>query len=252
MAFPPTLEQWDAERADFARVLAAIRSIQSAAPETLLRLDWLEETICSVGLGILTPPEVIYADKGDLVNGSHQGVTQYPIEFARWLRLLADERPSSYLEIGCYNGGTACLAAAYLQRFHPEFRALTIDLHPWFLFHAEAARLIPLDYEVGVTSYHLRGRVFDAVFIDGNHDFEWMWADYQNAGRSARICGIHDVNNAFIFENFSLGGSTACWRWLKETEGGADIEFLEFFDHPDDNIFGIGVRRKRTGRSPGS
>lgn len=245
MAFSPSLEQWNAERADFARVLAAIRTIQSAPPDALLDLAWIEDVICSVGLGILMPPEEIYADKGHLVNGSHQGVTQYPLEFARWLRLLADERPATYLEIGCYNGGTACLATAYLHRFNPQLRALTIDLTPWFLFHAEAAQLLPLEYQVGVNSYQLRDRTFDAVFIDGDHSFEWAWADYQNVGRNARVCGIHDVNNEWMFQNFSLGGCTATWRWLKETEGAPDIEFLEFFDHPADNIFGIGVRRRR-------
>ena len=123
-----SLEALEAERRDFQLVQDAITTIQGATLEQLRDLEWIERVICSVGLGILHPPEVIYADKGHLVNASHQGVTQYPLEFARWLRLLADFPVRTYMELGCYNGGTACLATAYLHRFNPELRAITAAL----------------------------------------------------------------------------------------------------------------------------
>ena len=57
----------------------------------------------------------------------------------------------------------------------------------------------------------MRNETFDAVFIDGDHTFEWAWADYQNAGRAARVCGLHDIASVHYLENYELGGVTAVW-----------------------------------------
>jgi len=235
-----SLESYDAERNDFELVLAAIRKIQSASSAELRDLDWLHEVVCSVGLSPLHPGDA-YADKMGLINGSRQGIVQYPLEYARWLRLLADYPINSYLEIGCFNGCTASLAAAYLHRLNPTLTATTVDLYPWFLFYDLVRTLIPLDYRVGVTSYHFRDRLFDAVFIDADHSFVWAWTDYQNVGRTARVCGIHDVMSQFYYDTEELGGVTAAWELIKRDEGGAGIRFEEISDHPE-SLFGIGVR----------
>jgi len=240
-----SLEFYESDRADFGRVLAAIGAIQSASLEQLRDLQWLVEVVRSVGIAALHPVEEIYADEAHLVNSSRQGLTQLPLEFAKFLRFMADFRIESYLEVGCYNGGTACLATAYLHRFNPQLRAVTIDLIPWFIFYPLVRELIPLEYRCGVTSFHFANERFDAVFIDGDHGFEWAWADYQNVGRTARVCGIHDVNSQFFYDQSDLGGVTAAWELIKRDEAGRGIEFAEFFEHPHANIFGIGVRARR-------
>jgi hypothetical protein len=242
MRLDVSLESYEAERHDFQLVLDAIGRIGNAAVEELLDIDWLHGTVCSVGLGFLTPPDV-YADKSDLVNGSHQGIVQYPLEFARWLRLLADCGIATYLEVGCHNGGTACLAAAYLRRFNPDFRAVTIDLFPWFLFHSLVRDGIPLEYRVGDTSFAFRGQMFDAVFIDGHHSFPWAWADYENVGRAARVCGFHDIRNAGYRDDMELGGVPAVWELIRRTEAGPGIRIVEIDEHPG-QVFGIGVRMR--------
>jgi hypothetical protein len=173
---------------------------------------------------------------------------QYPIEFARWLRLLADYPINSYLEVGCFNGCTASLATAYLHRLNPGLKAITVDLFPWFIFHHLVRDLIPLEYCVGVTSYHFRDRVFDAVFIDADHSFVWAWADYQNVGRSARVCGIHDVMSQSYYETEELGGVTAAWELIKREEGSGGIRFEEICDYPTAG-FGIGVRIREAAAS---
>ena len=240
-AMSPSLESFDAERADFELVLSAIGKAEAASVDALRDFDWVHEWVCSVGLAPLFPAEEIYADKAGLMNASHQGITQYPIEFARWLRLLADHAPATYLEIGCHNGATACLATAYLRRFNPDLRATTIDLSSWFLFYGLVRDRIPLDYRVGVNSHAFRGQRFDAVFIDGDHSFQWAWADYENVGRAARVCGIHDVRSDYFYTHEELGGVTAAWQLIKRDEGGPHIRFEEIMDHPID-YFGIGVR----------
>jgi hypothetical protein len=242
--FAPNLEAYDADRADFEHVIEAIGKFQAAPVAKLHDLEWVYEVVCSVGLGILFPPEKIYADEAALMNASHQGITQYPREFARWLLLLGDSPVNSYLEIGCYNGATACLATAYLYRLNPTLRAVTADITPWFLFYPLIQDLIPLEYHVGKTSYDFRGQTFDAVFIDADHSFPWALADFRNVGESARICGIHDVGSRYFLENEALGGVTAVWELIKRDFGGPEIDFIEFLDHPCEH-FGIGVRRHR-------
>ena len=103
--------------------------------------------------------------------------------------------------------------------------------------------LVPLRYLVGKTSFDFADESFDAVFIDGDHSFEWAWADYQNVGRSAKICGLHDVNNA-PYRDLAMGGVCGVWALLKRDEAGEDIAFTEIFEHPSREIMGIGVRRR--------
>ena len=234
----PPLESYEIERADFARVLAAVRKIQAAPLTDLESLPWLTDVLREVGLVPIPDAEVTYEGELDHLNGSQQGLIQLPREFARWLRLAAEVRPATYLEIGCFNGATATVAAAYLQRFNPAFTATTLDVWPAFVFYHEVRDLVPLLYVVGKTSFDFSGQVFDVVFIDGDHSFDWAWADYQNVGRTARLCGLHDVNNA-PYRDLPLGGVCGAWDLIKRDEPGA---LTEIFEHPSREIMGIGVR----------
>jgi hypothetical protein len=147
------------------------------------------------------------------------------------------------LEIGCFNGASACLAAAYLSRFNRKFQATTIDLWPAFLFYNEVREILSIDYRVARTSFDFRdAEPFDAVFIDGDHSFDWAWADYQNVGRHARICAFHDICNAPYLE-LPLGGVCGVWELLKRDE--RDAEFHEFAEHPTRELMGIGVRVRK-------
>lgn len=234
------LADFEAERADFERVLEGVRSIQKATMDSLASVDWLAGMIREVGLVPIPEAGVTYEGEEDFINGTQQGLIQLPLEFARWLHLLGEHRPRSYLEIGCFNGATACLASAVLERFVPEARVVTCDIFPAFVFHREAAECVRLDYVVGETSYHFRGQAFEAVFIDGDHSFEWAWADYLNAGEHAKLCALHDVNNA-PYRDLPLGGVCAVWERIKAASAPGDV-LHEFFEHPSRDVMGIGVR----------
>jgi hypothetical protein len=238
------LQGYDLERADFARVVAAVRSIREASDAQLASLDWLLAVIRSVGLVPIPEAALTYEGEEEHLNASQQGVIQLPREFARWLQLVAEHRPARYLEIGTFNGATASLAAAYLARFHPDFSARTIDVWPGFVFHREVRDLIPLRYEVGRTSFDLRGERFDAVFIDGDHSFDWAWADYENVGRGAPVCAFHDVNNA-PYRELPMGGVCGVWALVQREERAPGVEFTEIFEHPSRELLGIGVRVRR-------
>ena len=233
------LETYQNERADFQRVLGAIAKVRSASEDELRSLSWLIAVLREVGLVPIPEAGLTYEGEEEWINASQQGLIQLPREFARWLLIAAEQRPATYLEVGCFNGAAASITAAYLHRFNPNFRAITIDLWPAFVFFGEVRALLPLDYLVGKTSFDFAGNRFDAVFIDGDHSFEWAWADYQNVGRNAGICAFHDVNNA-PYRELPMGGVCAVWEWVKRHEPGNKVQ--EIFEHPSREIMGIGVR----------
>lgn len=239
----PYLEAYLAERADFQRIIEAILQIQRASLAELQSLDWLLAVIRHVGVVPIPEVDETYEGEEEFINASQQGVIQLPREFARYLQFLAQHRPGSYLEIGCFNGATASIATAYLHRFNPALQATTVDLWPGFIFYPEVQDLIPLRYVVGQNSFAFAGQTFDAVFIDGDHSFEWAWADYQNVGRAAPICALHDVNNA-PYRELSLGGVCGVWELIQREEAKA-ADFLEIFEHPSREIMGIGARVRR-------
>jgi SAM-dependent methyltransferase len=234
-----SLEAYDAERADFQRLLDAIAKLQRAPMEDLQSAEWLASLIREVGVVPIPEADATYEDEAEFINASQQGVIQLPREFARYLVMLGARRPATYLEIGCFNGATASLAAAYLQRFNPALEATTIDLWPAFLFYGEVRGLIPLRYVVGKTSYDFASQHFDAVFIDGDHSFDWAWADYQNVGRAAPFCALHDVNNS-PYRELPLGGVCGVWELIRREEADG-AEFTEIFEHPSREIMGMGV-----------
>jgi hypothetical protein len=49
---------------------------------------------------------------------------------------------------------------------------------------------------------------------------------------AARICGIHDVMSRAYYENEEVGGVTAVWELIKQTEGGPEIVFEEILRSP--------------------
>jgi protein-L-isoaspartate O-methyltransferase len=233
-----SIEAYEIERADFQRVIAGVQQIQAASGTELESLEWLVEVIRAVGVVPIPEAAATYAGEEDYINASQQGVIQLPREFARYLQFLGVHRPASYLEIGTFNGATACLAAAYLQRCNPALTATTVDTWPGFVFYEEVRDLLPLRYVAGKTSYDFAGQQFDAVFVDGDHSFDWAWADYRNVGRGARICAFHDVNND-PYRDLPMGGVCGVWEVVKRDEGG---EFVEIFEHPHEDIMGIGIR----------
>jgi len=227
-----------AEYADFQRLLEGVRKVQAAPLDALRDENWLADVIRAIGLVPIPEYAVTYAGEEEHLNGTQQGLIQLPREFAAWLALLAELRPANYLEIGCFNGATAMLAGAVVRRVTPGARIVTCDVFPAFVFAEEARELVPLEYRVPRTSYEFRDEQFDAVFIDGDHSFEWAWADYVNVGRAAKFCALHDVNNA-PYRDLPLGGVCGVWEVIKARETG---EFREIFTHPSAEIMGIGIR----------
>jgi hypothetical protein len=120
-----------------------VRTIQAAALAELHSIEWLLGVIRSVGLVPIPDAETTYEGEAEYLNASQQGLIQLPREFARWLLLLAAYRPASYLEIGCFNGASACPRRRPICNASiPDFRPRRIDVWPAFTFCEQVRELL--------------------------------------------------------------------------------------------------------------
>lgn len=146
------------------------------------------------------------------------GIYQTPTQIAPALVYLSEFKTKSYLEIGVFQGGNFLFVSEYLKRFNPSIQCLGID--PTGYLNPKVREIIELSDWMrfaSVTSNQIAGRKFDLVFIDGDHSKEWVEADYNNVGRHAKICMIHDINEE------SCPDVAAFWKGLS----GDKIEFIE-------------------------
>ena len=94
-------------------------------------------------------------------------------------------------------------------------------------------------------SVSLKGQRYDLVFIDGDHAYEAVAADYENVGKQARICAFHDIRERYVTEVIDpqQGGSVAFWRDMMAhrltCSDGTVAEEICLHNEPD--RMGIGV-----------
>jgi predicted O-methyltransferase YrrM len=126
---------------------------------------------------------------------------QAEAEIAAFCDLLAREGVKSYLEIGSKFGGSLWRVANALPK---GSRIVSIDLNRNGTSLQECinalngsgydAWLIPLDSTLPEAIQRAKGLgPYDALFIDGDHRPDGVWADWHNYSAMARIVGFHDI-----------------------------------------------------------
>lgn len=179
---------------------------------------------------------------------------QIESEFLRFLEIVARERPATVLEIGTATGGSIallCRAAA------DDARLVTLELmrhplgarSPLGLFCRGSARgrqrVVPL---IGTDSHdpavraeverQLGGRPVDVLFVDGDHSYAGVRADfelYRDLVRSGGLVAFHDIVPG---PEASVGGVPRFWQEIR----GA-YEAQELVESWEQGGFGIGVLR---------
>ena len=158
------------------------------------------------------------------------GIYQTPDQIGKALVYLSDFEINSYCEIGVFQGGNFLFVSEYLRRFNPDIKCLGIDPTPYLnqeIIEAMDGKFMTF---LSTTSDQIAKKQFDLVFIDGEHTGDWAKRDYENIGRFAKICMIHDV------QEFSCPDVVAFWKTIK---GKKPVTFL---DHTSVNPSqGIGV-----------
>lgn len=218
------------------KLLAGIRSIQRASLEDLRDPTFVANLIRQTGLRY--DRRGIYGPDDRFTNPLGPGLWQIPEQLAKTLVVLGGESISSALEIGTCDGWTGSVMAAYLQRFQPGLRFVTIDIAGKFVASENVRKLVPVEYHGSSSVEDFEQEHFDLVFIDGNHDYDWVRKDYELSGRKARICMFHDVNDLRV----GAENVPQFWKELKTAERD-EAEFFEFFEGPE-GVMGIGIRKK--------
>jgi predicted O-methyltransferase YrrM len=181
------------------------------------------------------------------------GASQKPAELAALIRRVRQLRPRSVLEIGTQSGGTLycwCRLAApeativsidlpggeFGGGYTPE-RAEEMRLH--FPNNGQALHLIQADSHSPEALAELRARIdsIDFLFIDGDHSYEGVKADFEIYGplvRKGGLIALHD-----ICEHAEEVGCGVDVLWREIRDQGEYEEFIS----PPASWGGIGLLR---------
>lgn len=190
------------------------------------------------------------------------GILQIETEIVPFLEYIRDHRPRCAGEIGLKHGGNTFM---FTRMFTEAKRFLGLDLT---LQNVGKARFLArtkqrLDFIEG-SSYSpavihrtqklLSGTQFDFLFIDGDHEYDGVRADflaYYDMVRSGGLIAFHDIvpdefartGQRTVGSQCYGGGVYRFWRELRE-----HFPHREFVESWDQNGFGIGVITTRDKR----
>jgi hypothetical protein len=222
----------------------AVAELRSATLELLCNQDWLEhQFLLRLGLNdeVLEEfPPIFYPWCG-------QGLKswQYPRQFSRYLRFLADQRIQSYVEVGCHHGGTFIITVEYLARFAElhQARALDLEESPILLHYRQQFR--DFDYRICSSTSDagravLRSGTWDLALIDGEHSRAACWSDYQSLKNNTRIIALHDIVN----DSCSEVGDV--WKSIRNIVPSSHVfeqtdQYREVFEQTGKRFLGIGA-----------
>ena len=165
-------------------------------------------------------------------NGGGLRIWQYPNQFSRFLTDVVNKYAiCSYLEIGCRWGGTFVLMSEYLRlRSSSDVTTVAVDI-----FRLEGA--VVLEYcdtvanatflEMSSTSdaykRFIAERHFDMIFIDGDHSYAGVKADFEINKAHGHMFVFHDIVNSACM------GVNQFWNELREAASD-EFVFYEFTD----------------------
>lgn len=233
--------------------MQTIRVFGSASLADLENLSWVSEHVRYTGLSF--DERLLYGTDNQHMNGGTAGLYQIPMQLARCLLQLRSYRISSIIDIGTFSGWTITLITAYLARFNPQLRVITVDIEELFDMYSSVRELLPIEYHIGKTSNDFRNRRYDLAIIDADHSYQSCAADYEAVGRAAAVCFLHDINDKFVKSpSANNGGVPRLWGEIVSKEFWRKSlfpsEIFEYLDHSaGDHIMGIGlVARDWAGR----
>lgn len=198
--------------------------------DTLKRPEIIADLIRAFGI-VQWGPDVFGNDeKFKNISEDMAGIYQTPDQTAKALVFLSDFEINTYLEIGVFQGGNFLFVSEYLKRFNPKIKCIGID--PTGFLNPEIKEIIDSENWLSflpITSNEMAKERFDLIFIDGNHENEWIQKDWQNVGQFAKICMLHDIQELTCPEIIKF------WEKLK----GKKIEFLDYTSKEPSQGIGI-------------
>ena len=186
-----------------SRVEMALLFLEERSKKILEANDWYKD--------LFIDPNV------DIVNSHPQVTQQVREELEDFLNLLEENNVKKMLQIGLGHWGSTHFILSLLL---DEITTVEYDTQFIVRYQAEMDSDFEMIYEGDSTKIHgdIKGE-FDAVFIDGNHSYEYVKKDLENYWSKVKpggIVALHDVN----FEGDRYGSP----RVLRES--GLDWKFI--------------------------
>jgi predicted O-methyltransferase YrrM len=190
--------------------------------------------------------------------GIHITPSQIRSEITQLLQLLADQPPARVLEIGTLGGGTFFLLSHVASK---EALLLSVDLpfgrfgggYPkWrselirsFARGNQQIQLLAADSHSLDTVHQikqlLKGSQLDFLFIDGDHRYEGVKADFQMYSALVRPGGLIAFHDIVSGPPALVGGVPAFWQELKK-----QCPAREFVANWNQGGYGIGLVTRDT------
>ncbi len=222
--------------------------LYSSSIEDLRNVDMVSQKIGECGLvwearraladgsmSIYGDDHVYMLSREETLQGQyHNGLWQTPGQLAGALVHLSSQNIDSFVEIGTYAGWTCTVIVAYLMRFGLN-SAYTYDVEQ---FCSPLTQTIWKNHNMPLV-YLLNEPIppgdYDLIFIDGNHEYPYVKADYEMYKSRARMLMFHDINDAYC------PGVRQIWKEIKTLDPKHPF-FVEFTQHPNGfELMGIGI-----------
>jgi hypothetical protein len=189
------------------------------------------------------PPE-LHAYMG---HGLGLRIWQYPNQFSRYITFLASFAPQikTYLEIGCRHGGTYLVHSELLSSLNKNFeKSIAIDIiseppliSAYLRLNPELAEFIQINSHTDEFAQFLSNKIFDVVFIDGDHSYLGVKNDAEKTLMCSNIQIFHDISS------FACPAVGQYWTEFKEqnSETHTFHEFTDQYVSVGQHFLGIGV-----------
>ena len=173
-----------------------LKGVFDALPESEKGSVHVLEGIIKTRVGINLPRRTLRVPKAYLRFFGNLRAKQYPNELAQFLAFLYARRTEvcTYLEIGVEHCGTFYTVDSYLRSVNPAFRSSTAldEAMEMCRFEEYEARYDCRFHQGRSADYVLREPV-DLAFIDADHSYAGVSADFELVRRKARYVALHDV-----------------------------------------------------------
>lgn len=184
--------------------------------------------------------------------GSEFGITQMRGEITALIERLRRLAPKSIVEVGTHKGGNSFL---FCHAVTTAERVVGVDLcvqnaDKLVHFTRRGQRYFPLHGDSQTEQMRARvlsklgGHSVDFLFIDGDHSYAGVKADFELYAPLVRKGGIIALHDIVPDHRTRFGRDTGCYagevhRFWSELKGTQHCE--ELVDNPEQDGFGIGV-----------
>lgn len=222
----------------------AVRMLRAASLNELRNEAFLrEEFLPALGLN----DEILDEFPRELYPWCGRGIQswQYPVQFARYLTILAERNIRSYVEFGCRFGGTFIIVVEYIRRFSDLNLAVAMDIEQTAIMTAYAAQTPDIRYVIANSASpqsvsFLGGNQWDLAFVDGDHSYAGCTNDYQSVKNSAKLIALHDIVSS------ACPGVVHAWGEIRKVVPQARLveivdQYRDVQERTRKNFLGIGL-----------